>query len=330
MDPSMHPVFDKFLWKQAMLRDDEMNDDEYFDFMARIAPTIECLDIWNVIIKPHYDVYRRERVERILNFPQLKKLEIGLVSSNFLQPFHPDDEEMLRIFHGNNPKLRELKVSRTKDFWRVDVLPSELNKILRINNRIVILKLDILERNFIKDLEPNPGLKLKSLTTAFPQDSSDIANLEKFLIVQTCLEDITLSSVMAWKPFCEVMRKMTSCKFLTIQEPALRKPKGEILPQILEFKITTNYKRLPALLLSMPNLKVLSVLNINKDIVSFASRNLKSLELIKYAGIQEDFVAYYDKLKRKQLSVNKNIKFQKQSVHDFLEPNDKKYLMERF
>lgn len=146
------PVFEKYKWKNVMMRDD--TDIDYKDlvaFLSALAPTIETLDLWDIGTK-------NTNVDMVhINFPRLKELELNLTNRT-----------VLSLFLGRNPKLKKATLRNEgmyfQNVYQQIMEPTNLIHEFLLQNQIEILKLLHCEWSFETDLTEGLSSKFKVIT----------------------------------------------------------------------------------------------------------------------------------------------------------------------
>lgn len=178
MPLKMNPAFNKFKWKNVMLRDQErVSYKKFIKFMEQLATTVETLDLWDINMKT-------EVVDLIkVNFPRLRKLEINLTN-----------RAVFSVFLGSNPMLKTLKIndSSFKFPHAQDQMMEPTNLIHELikGNKITNLTLLYCMWAFEHDLTENYTNKsyLKRLTVTFDTSlnipNTQINNIHKFIRIK--------------------------------------------------------------------------------------------------------------------------------------------------
>lgn len=146
------PLFEKYKWKNVMMRDD--TDIDYKDlvaFLSTMAPTIETLDLWDIGTKNiNVDLVH-------INFPRLKELELNLTNRT-----------VLSLFLGSNPKLKKATLRDEgmyfQNVYQQIMEPANLIHEFLLRNQIEILKLLHCEWSFETDLTEGLTSKFKAIT----------------------------------------------------------------------------------------------------------------------------------------------------------------------
>lgn len=91
------PVYKKHQWRKVMIRDFEMDPNDYIKLMNKLSKTIEELELWNVAV-----FWKSQSVDLApIDFPQLQRLE-----------FFDTSHQLLAVFLGNAPRLIFVKSDR--------------------------------------------------------------------------------------------------------------------------------------------------------------------------------------------------------------------------
>ena len=90
--PFLYQIVEKYRWKQVMIRDFEIDALEFFKIITKLAPHIEELELWCVLLQDP-DTKKITPLE----FPKLQKLD-----------WRDSSIELLKAFMGNNPRFKSI------------------------------------------------------------------------------------------------------------------------------------------------------------------------------------------------------------------------------
>lgn len=270
LNPKIENVFKKFEWKGVMMRDMavfERKINEYQDFMNHLAPSVQEIEWWCVT--------KKERLQKLLppiDFPMLRKLECCFCSQSV---------DMFSVFLGKNPRLNHLKLSTKYTFSYDSNLPSILVQFLKQNNQIK--HLTPLNFMFQNDISAETNLDLESIVFSLNFEVVEKENFIKFIQSQPNIASFSFErNSPDVETFSEIFNAMRCCKTIVIEQMCNRSPLNvKIQPSITKLKIVNTFFYLEQFLMATPNLESLYALTLTKEALEFASRNLKSLKLIK-------------------------------------------------
>lgn len=176
-------VFEKFKWKNVMMRDDhDMKYEELFNILMSFSETIESLDFWDI------GTVSSNNKNLHIDFPKLKKLELNLTN-----------RAVFSLFLGRNPKLKDVIFRDEgvifKNVQQEIMHPTNLiHEFLKLN-LVKRLKLLHCEWAFENDLTEGISSEFKAITVT--SSSCDCTankqlNILKFIKLQS-VQSVTAS-----------------------------------------------------------------------------------------------------------------------------------------
>lgn len=312
------PVFNKFQWKRAMLRDEKLPK---MPVLQLLAATVEELDIWNFgIVSAANDVTP-------IDFLMLKKLEFDLALPDTLQ-----------LFLGQNPRLHEVDFHAESMYFLEYISPKiRIHEFLKKNPQIRKLHCgSSINDIFEMDISRNVNLNLQSFTFGMNFEDEEKENFVKFFVKQTNLEQLHAKSIRDWTMFSHLYNNASNCRFIEIG--CVFMTEGEVTeslivnPKVVSFKIHAPYDAeyfepgMTILLRAMPNLRILSMPAINKEYLLIIVTHLMSLRVLRFKSMKGNIFDYYNELKVSGLEINRNIKLQNVTQTTFARKEDERYL----
>jgi hypothetical protein len=304
LNATLVPVFKKFQWNQVMMRDDIMEHHQFVEFMGKLAPTVESLDIWNIELTSTPDNATP------IDFPLLREFELG---SSKLHPFF-----------GKNPRLRSVKLEVAHDE------SDQVYEFFEKNPQITALSLHSLPELLQHNSDRVLTLNLSRISFDVYSDThEDARNILKFLDQQRNLEVIVLTHYghrRDWKIVADIWNSARRCKSFSISSPRAMSKKEIVQFNVnqsveeLKFVAMNNVENdfLAPIIAAAPNLKSLSMPTINKKQLSFITQHLKELQVLRTINICDGVMKFYNHLSYSQRIVNKNIHLELQTTADYM------------
>ncbi|CRL03670.1 CLUMA_CG016603, isoform A [Clunio marinus] len=305
-------VINKFRPKIAMITDnhnEEIEHEDYVQFMMSMAPTIEQLH-------PGEASTTKPAKYKAINFPKLKELQLTVV-----------DRSAFSIFLGSNPKLTKVLLSFSAEVLTEFLVPTNIiHDFLRENRQIESLWLCEIDCTFQSDLTQNIHLDLK--TFAFGKTSSSFtdkvkANFVKFVKYQKSLEWLKVLCLQDIEVFLDLWSD-GSFKKLFIMECSF---KGAMCNRVLPINQTIeeiNFYLNPSchvltFLRATPNLKSFKIRQLSKQILQFSIVNLPKLESIQFQSIEKGVTCFYKQLKTSTSDdMNLQINLEEMDFYEFV------------
>ena len=286
--------------------------EEYMNLLKIICSTIKELDIFDM------DIESNSEDNEILMIQNLCKIRFGFVTSVAIEPF--------LLF---NSKLTTLTLddisnvpSATKNACETVI------DLLKLNTNLIHLSLtsDIFTKIFSSDNSSYFQFSLKSLIVEYSDNTKIILkNFETFLMSQNKLEHLVLCDWISVETIEFLFNVVSNIRHLTIDyfdENTLRmKP--------ITLTVNNNLKEmdfdgngltlefLKTFIIATPKLEMLYVFHLTIEIINYISKNILSLQTLKYCSIEIGCVECYNKIRTSNECYNKNILLVEEKFKDF-------------
>jgi F-box domain len=129
----LQPVFRNFDWSHILMRDFDMDFEEYQDLIEELAPRVETLDLWDIYLRPGGG-----RVTEGFFFPSLKTLETNLTDRRAFSTFLNLNPSLRRVIIKNVTAKKDDDLIK-KDFMEpTNIIQEFLNKNTKIKSLSLI------------------------------------------------------------------------------------------------------------------------------------------------------------------------------------------------